>query len=157
MSSQEFSPTMEESKPQLEENQNANPNFSPTNQPKEEVQQEDEEYSNSAIVEVNNAEDDENPNPNNQEDFECLDCHAKLECPNCHANQFNKNQDIPDVPGFRFNPLDYELIVYYLKRKVRNEPLPHNKIREVELYKSNPDALTGKFFFVKIFNFVLFN
>ncbi|KAJ6304067.1 hypothetical protein OIU77_017862 [Salix suchowensis] len=33
-------------------------------------------------------------------------------------------------PGFRFYPKDEELVVYYLMKKIRNEPLPKNRIHE---------------------------
>ena len=45
--------------------------------------------------------------------------------------------------GYRFKPNDVELVDYYLKRKVYNEPLPPNRIWDVQLYKYNPDTLTG--------------
>ncbi|XVE68826.1 hypothetical protein DITRI_Ditri09bG0101000 [Diplodiscus trichospermus] len=44
--------------------------------------------------------------------------------------------------GYRFKPHDVELI-YYLKMKVYNKPLPPNKIREVQLYNYDPETLTG--------------
>ncbi|XP_042478747.1 protein ATAF2-like [Macadamia integrifolia] len=46
-------------------------------------------------------------------------------------------------PGFRFCPNDEELINYYLQKKIKNLPLPLNRIRDVELYKHNPDYLAG--------------
>ncbi|KAK2967810.1 hypothetical protein RJ640_027704 [Escallonia rubra] len=48
-------------------------------------------------------------------------------------------------PGYRFCPFDEELVVHYLKKKVLNEVLPHNKIREVNLYHHNPEQLTEKY------------
>ncbi|KAF2287456.1 hypothetical protein GH714_000607 [Hevea brasiliensis] len=33
-------------------------------------------------------------------------------------------------PGYRFRPLDGELVVHYLKNKIANQPLPPNKIME---------------------------
>lgn len=45
--------------------------------------------------------------------------------------------------GYRFCPHDQELIVYYLKKKIMNEVLPHNKIKEVNLYRHNPEELSG--------------
>ena len=35
-------------------------------------------------------------------------------------------------PGYRFNPTDAEIIVYYLRKKVDHQPLPPNKIIEVK-------------------------
>lgn len=48
-------------------------------------------------------------------------------------------------PGYRFKPLDEELVGYYLRRKIANLPLPPNIINEVELYKFSLDTLTGLF------------
>lgn len=55
----------------------------------------------------------------------------------------NDNDDIECLPGYRFNPFDHELIVHYLLRKVNKQRLPHNKIKEVELYKYNPEEITS--------------
>ncbi|KAF2320558.1 hypothetical protein GH714_028272 [Hevea brasiliensis] len=44
--------------------------------------------------------------------------------------------------GYRFVPQDDELIIDFLLRKVRNEPLPRNRIHVVELYKQSPQELT---------------
>ena len=49
-------------------------------------------------------------------------------------------------PGYRFCPYDNELIFYYLKKKILNLPLPHNKIKDVNLYAHNPEHLAGCFF-----------
>lgn len=46
-------------------------------------------------------------------------------------------------PGYRFCPLDEELVLYYLKKKVLNLPLPRNRIVEVNLYQYNPERLAG--------------
>ncbi|XP_057967262.1 NAC transcription factor 32-like [Malania oleifera] len=46
-------------------------------------------------------------------------------------------------PGYRFSPLDHELIVHYLIKKVVGGPLPPNKILEVTLYQHNPAYLAG--------------
>ncbi|WOG86797.1 hypothetical protein DCAR_0206015 [Daucus carota subsp. sativus] len=56
----------------------------------------------------------------------------------------NDNDDIECLPGYRFNPFDHELIVHYLLRKVNKQRLPHNKIKEVELYKYNPEEITNQ-------------
>lgn len=47
--------------------------------------------------------------------------------------------------AYRFRPYDEELIKYYLQPKVTNEKLPPNKIRDVHLYKHNPEYLAGIF------------
>ena len=41
-------------------------------------------------------------------------------------------------PGFRFHPTDEELLVYYLKKKAADAPLPAAIIAEVDLYKYDP-------------------
>lgn len=47
-------------------------------------------------------------------------------------------------PGYRFNPTDRELILYYLKRKVLNEPLPLHRIHEINIYRHHPQELSGQ-------------
>lgn len=46
-------------------------------------------------------------------------------------------------PGFRFHPTDEELVVYYLKKKAANLPLPVSIIAEIDLYKFDPWELPG--------------
>ncbi|CAL1391085.1 unnamed protein product [Linum trigynum] len=48
-------------------------------------------------------------------------------------------------PGYRFNPYDDELVEHYLARKVLGQPVPLNKIVEVNLYKYNPEELAEKY------------
>ena len=48
-------------------------------------------------------------------------------------------------PGYRFRPLDEELVIDYLRRKVRNEPLPPNNMVVVDIYSHNPEDLAGSF------------
>ncbi|KAL2507111.1 NAC transcription factor 29-like [Forsythia ovata] len=47
--------------------------------------------------------------------------------------------------GYRFIPEDEELIVHYLKNKIMKKPLPCNIIQDANLYKHNPQDLTGNF------------
>ncbi|KAL1560199.1 NAC transcription factor 25-like [Salvia divinorum] len=47
-------------------------------------------------------------------------------------------------PGFRFHPTDEELLVYYLKKKAADAPLPAAIIAEVDLYKYDPWELPSK-------------
>ncbi|XP_040999518.1 NAC domain-containing protein 1-like [Juglans microcarpa x Juglans regia] len=67
------------------------------------------------------------------------------------SNNFNSNSKIKDQgffskpPGYRFLPTDEELIIFYLEKKVWNQPLPINKIVEVNLYAYNPDFLAAKY------------
>ncbi|KAL3841243.1 hypothetical protein ACJIZ3_025834 [Penstemon smallii] len=48
-------------------------------------------------------------------------------------------------PGYHFNPTDDELVVHYLKKKIMNEPIPYDKILEVNIYEYNPQQLSEKF------------
>ncbi|BBH07352.1 No Apical Meristem domain transcriptional regulator superfamily protein [Prunus dulcis] len=51
---------------------------------------------------------------------------------------------INDLPsGYRFVPTNEELIEEYLKKKIKNELLPINRFREVDVYKYHPEELTG--------------
>ena len=49
-------------------------------------------------------------------------------------------------PGYRFNPTDAEIIVFYLRKKLDHQSLPPNKIIEVDLYAYGPDELAGCLF-----------
>lgn len=73
------------------------------------------------------------------------------------AVRINEKNDIECLPGYRFNPFDHELLVHYLWRKVRNQPLPHNKIAEIELYKYNPEDITRMHAFLFFFDDLLFS
>ncbi|KAK9289880.1 hypothetical protein L1049_008041 [Liquidambar formosana] len=46
---------------------------------------------------------------------------------------------ITSMPGYKFSPTDEELVVHFLK--VSNEPVPVNRIRNVNLYLFNPQQL----------------
>uniref|UniRef100_A0A0C9RRN2 TSA: Wollemia nobilis Ref_Wollemi_Transcript_18804_3021 transcribed RNA sequence n=1 Tax=Wollemia nobilis TaxID=56998 RepID=A0A0C9RRN2_9CONI len=48
------------------------------------------------------------------------------------------------LPGFRFHPTDEELVVFYLKRRVRGRPRKCDVIAEVDIYKCEPWDLPGK-------------
>ncbi|KAL6340886.1 hypothetical protein AAG906_031997 [Vitis piasezkii] len=48
-------------------------------------------------------------------------------------------------PGYRFNPTDAEIIVFYLGKKIDHQPLPPNKIIEVNLYAYDPDELAARY------------
>ncbi|XP_040361836.1 uncharacterized protein LOC121049231 [Rosa chinensis] len=67
-------------------------------------------------------------------------------------NNFNNNQKRQQdaflnsfPPGYRFNPRDDELVRYYLQKKIMDEPLPPNKIMEVNLYRHNPETLAERY------------
>ncbi|CAN1777161.1 NAC domain-containing protein 17 [Linum perenne] len=44
-------------------------------------------------------------------------------------------------PGFRFHPTDEEMVLYYLKRKICRRRLRLNVIRELDVYKWDPEDL----------------
>ncbi|KAH6791618.1 NAC domain containing protein 47 [Perilla frutescens var. hirtella] len=48
-------------------------------------------------------------------------------------------------PGYRFVPTDSELILYYLKKKVDNEPIPISDIKDTNLKHNSPKTLTETF------------
>ncbi|RVW32818.1 NAC transcription factor 32 [Vitis vinifera] len=48
-------------------------------------------------------------------------------------------------PGYRFNPTDAEIIVFYLRKKIDHQSLPPNKIIEVNLYGYDPDELAATY------------
>ncbi|KDP36516.1 hypothetical protein JCGZ_08899 [Jatropha curcas] len=47
-------------------------------------------------------------------------------------------------PGFRFHPTDEELVLYYLKRKICKRRLRLDIIRELDVYKWDPEELPGQ-------------
>ncbi|CAN0881306.1 NAC domain-containing protein 2 [Linum grandiflorum] len=57
------------------------------------------------------------------------------------------SSDIHLPPGFRFYPTDEELIVQYLKNRIRSSPLPASIIAEIDLYKFDPWELPKKALF----------
>ncbi|XP_050379513.1 NAC domain-containing protein 48-like [Argentina anserina] len=48
-------------------------------------------------------------------------------------------------PGYRFNPTDQELIIYYLNRKILNQPLPLNRIHDLNIYQYQPQQLSDMY------------
>ncbi|KAJ9147630.1 hypothetical protein P3X46_029767 [Hevea brasiliensis] len=42
------------------------------------------------------------------------------------------------LPGFRFHPTDEELVGFYLKRKIKQQTLPIELIKQVDIYKYDP-------------------
>ncbi|KAE8691683.1 ONAC010 protein [Hibiscus syriacus] len=67
----------------------------------------------------------------------------KKDQPNMNGNGNDVEDGYLDSfpPGFRFCPLDEELVLHYLRKKVMNLPLPQNRIMEVNLYSYNPEKL----------------
>lgn len=49
------------------------------------------------------------------------------------------------LPGFRFHPTDEELVAFYLRRKILQQSLPIELIRQVDIYKFDPWDLPSKF------------
>ncbi|XP_049359993.1 NAC transcription factor 25-like [Solanum verrucosum] len=67
---------------------------------------------------------------------------------NSNGDQIMSTEDVEALmkrfpPGFRFYPTDYELIKYYLERKLANLPLQPNKIYEMNIYKYDPDTIAA--------------
>lgn len=48
------------------------------------------------------------------------------------------------LPGFRFHPTDEELVGFYLKKKIQNQILPNELIKQVDIYKYDPWDLPSK-------------
>ena len=64
-----------------------------------------------------------------------------------NRSEYGKHFDLNSLPpGYRFNPTDAEIIVFYLRKKVDHQPLPPNKIIEVNLYAYDPEELAGFLF-----------
>ncbi|KAK9290381.1 hypothetical protein L1049_008550 [Liquidambar formosana] len=61
---------------------------------------------------------------------------------NCKAHVLIPEISIALMPGYKFFPSDEELIVHFLKKKVSDEPVPINRIRNVNLYLFNPQQLS---------------
>ncbi|XP_012844652.1 PREDICTED: mediator of RNA polymerase II transcription subunit 15-like isoform X2 [Erythranthe guttata] len=58
-----------------------------------------------------------------------------------------KIMEFPELPpGIRFKPTDEELIVFYLKPKVDEQPVPPSEINTVDFYKNDPQTLADDFF-----------
>ncbi|XP_070037378.1 transcription factor JUNGBRUNNEN 1-like isoform X2 [Nicotiana tomentosiformis] len=60
---------------------------------------------------------------------------------NISANTNIKAEDeeeMMQLPGFRFHPTDEELVSFYLKRKVENKKIKIDLIKEVDIYKHDP-------------------
>ncbi|KAK4412960.1 NAC domain-containing protein JA2 [Sesamum alatum] len=52
--------------------------------------------------------------------------------------------------GFKFRPTDAELVEAYLIKKIKNQPLPLNRFRDVDLYRfATPEALTENYLLIK--------
>ncbi|KAK8546971.1 hypothetical protein V6N13_099716 [Hibiscus sabdariffa] len=52
----------------------------------------------------------------------------------------NENDRMEEImlPGFRFHPTDEELVGFYLKRKVQQQPLSMELIKQLDIYKYDP-------------------
>lgn len=60
----------------------------------------------------------------------------------------NGQSQVP--PGFRFHPTEEELLQYYLRKKVSNEKIDLDVIREVDLNKLEPWDIQGIYIGSKI-------
>ncbi|KAJ7979483.1 putative NAC domain protein [Quillaja saponaria] len=64
----------------------------------------------------------------------------------CNDDSYYDDAYFESFPiGYRFRPYDGELVVYYLRKKIANEKLPPNQIKDVELYKYNPETLAENY------------
>lgn len=61
------------------------------------------------------------------------------------AGAFKEDDQIDLPPGFRFHPTDEELISHYLHKKVIDSNFGCKAIGDVDLNKSEPWDLPGKF------------
>lgn len=61
-------------------------------------------------------------------------------------NEVDKVEDVI-LPGFRFHPTDEELVGFYLKRKILQQSLPIELIKQVDIYKYDPWDLPSKALF----------
>ncbi|KDP41286.1 hypothetical protein JCGZ_15693 [Jatropha curcas] len=57
------------------------------------------------------------------------------------AGEIRVEEDLNLTIGYRFSPYDYELILYYLLKKILDLPLPLNIITEIDLHQYDPDQL----------------
>ncbi|XAR72831.1 hypothetical protein NMG60_11019604 [Bertholletia excelsa] len=48
-------------------------------------------------------------------------------------------------PGYCFKPHDWELIMFYLEKKAKNECLPPNLMHETNIYQFDPETLTERY------------
>jgi hypothetical protein len=58
-------------------------------------------------------------------------------------------------PVFRFHPTDEELVLYYLKKNICKKRIKLNIIRELDVYKWDPEELSGMLSFLYYFFFLL--
>ena len=56
----------------------------------------------------------------------------------CDSTEKVLHEEVIMLPGFRFHPTDEELVGFYLKRKVQQQPLPIELIKQVDIYKYDP-------------------
>ncbi|KAK1440123.1 hypothetical protein QVD17_05948 [Tagetes erecta] len=64
---------------------------------------------------------------------------TQLNYKNCNTRTdlVDEEDDVP-LPGFRFHPLDEELVGFYLLRKVQKKPIAIELIKEIDIYKYDP-------------------
>lgn len=54
------------------------------------------------------------------------------------------------LEGYRFVPLEGELLFHYLRKNLRNERLPPSRIMEVNQYQYSAEELEGKKYFITL-------
>lgn len=60
----------------------------------------------------------------------------------------NGESQVP--PGFRFHPTEEELLQYYLRKKMSNEKIDLDVIRDVDLNRLEPWDIQGDDFFCSV-------
>ena len=46
--------------------------------------------------------------------------------------------EVDQLPGFRFHPTDEELVAFYLRRKVDKKTISMELIKQIDIYKHDP-------------------
>lgn len=85
--------------------------------------------------------------PETEKDFDLLKC-SKIE-------NGKKEADVDLPTGYRFDPSEDEIVVYYLFNKILDRELPiTDVIKEISVYDHDPDELpNGRFQISKGFKF----
>lgn len=61
----------------------------------------------------------------------------------CVTERKMARENFPSLPGFRFSPLDSELVGYYLRNKISGSDVGSDLILEHDIYKLEPWHLPG--------------
>lgn len=61
-----------------------------------------------------------------------------------NCDEKNEDEEVVQLPGFRFHPTDEELVGFYLRRKVEKKTLRIELIKQIDIYKYDPWDLPSK-------------